>query len=643
MLYQTKKLRSSYFVVFVLCFFVPLTNAEAGVIPVIVATPPNTQISINLERSITDISNPIVTVKIPPSNGAAVAAVNDQNSTTVIISTPNIDYVGRDTFEYEVINDAGQPESATVTIIIGTSAPGFPQEDVALSGFSGWNFPSYTLTRPIVVNLNNDQFVDIVGYVNGDIAESFVTFINDGNGAFATNNNTIANVFALKDMDGDTDLDVITRTLEIWTNNGEGIFTQSQTSQLNNLAQNLEVGDLDGDLDNDVIVFGLSGFEVWFNDGKGKLTSNLQFEEIPVKGASLGDLDCDGDLDLFSAGASTEVWINNGHGNFKKGSQVFDTPNNSNVELADMNGDGSLDAIITNSIDSRLWVNNGKGEFILDAHFSSNTNGIHYLQISDLNNDGRPDVVIEKLEQRSSDTLTLISVLLNVGNGRFIFTPHYQHARIKSSPELDLSHRMAIGDINGDQYNDVIVSEFYGSLILFNNFGKLFGIELATAPQDPKNYFQVSKQVQHVTEQSGKVSVSVKLSLPLATDLTVEYGTVADTATEDEDYIASTGTLFWPAGDNSEKTIYVDVLRDQIADSSESFWVFFNTVPQSYSNTLYSTVIIDDETPKLPISQCTTSPNPVVEGDGGGGSFNLTIIILLLLVVYYVASLRLRL
>jgi hypothetical protein len=94
--------------------------ASATVVPVQVTTFPGISIEIDLSSSITNITNPNVTVTIAPEFGTAVKKAG---TTQVIIYTPNQGVANQsDSFTFEVINDAGQPESETVTVAIGDVA-----------------------------------------------------------------------------------------------------------------------------------------------------------------------------------------------------------------------------------------------------------------------------------------------------------------------------------------------------------------------------------------------------------------------------------------------------------------------------------------------------------------------------------------
>jgi uncharacterized protein YhjY with autotransporter beta-barrel domain len=104
----------------IVCFSLISSVVYADVAPVQVTTFPGTSIEIDLSSSIDNIANPDVTIANTPNLGAAV---KKPDTTQVIIYTPNEGVANQsDNFVYQVINDVGEVEQATVTINIGSVA-----------------------------------------------------------------------------------------------------------------------------------------------------------------------------------------------------------------------------------------------------------------------------------------------------------------------------------------------------------------------------------------------------------------------------------------------------------------------------------------------------------------------------------------
>jgi len=72
-------------------------------------------------------------------------------------------------------------------------------------------------------------------------------------------------------------------------------------------------------------------------------------------------------------GAPNEVWFNDGNGNFTLSTNngvPLGNFTSLDVELADFDGDGDLDALVANNIDGQpnlIWYNDGNGNFTSDG------------------------------------------------------------------------------------------------------------------------------------------------------------------------------------------------------------------------------------------------------------------------------------
>jgi FG-GAP-like repeat len=77
-------------------------------------------------------------------------------------------------------------------------------------------------------------------------------------------------------------------------------------------------------------------------------------------GVELGDLDGDGDLDIFIANYDRpgKIWLNDGSGTFSDNGQVLASTPSRDVALGDLDGDGDLDAFLTNLAQSEMVLVN---------------------------------------------------------------------------------------------------------------------------------------------------------------------------------------------------------------------------------------------------------------------------------------------
>jgi hypothetical protein len=195
----------------------------------------------------------------------------------------------------------------------------------------------------------------------------------------------------LGDIDNDGDLDAfvingewnVDQPNEIWINNSKGIFTKSAQQFQNSRSGRIDFGDLDGDGDLDAYIgyynfIGGTPSEIWFNDGKGIFTDSGQRLGNRNGSSQLADLDGDGDLDAFNCNHVNQsndgsyvngghrIWINDGKGNFTDSGQDFGNGWNTSLSMGDIDGDGDIDAVVSanaGTTGNTVWFNDGHARF----------------------------------------------------------------------------------------------------------------------------------------------------------------------------------------------------------------------------------------------------------------------------------------
>ncbi|MCI0491874.1 MAG: VCBS repeat-containing protein [Planctomycetes bacterium] len=180
------------------------------------------------------------------------------------------------------------------------------------------------------------------------------------------------------------------------------------------------------------------------------------------KGIGLGDLDRDGhpDLALAAGVRSPQVdwWRNPGDGstNWTKHSIGTTTNMAKMMEVADVNGDGRLDVVATDSEakDSHLWWFEAPADLVNGAwlrhEIAQGYNGLDSLSVADLNHDGMPDIVIGE----TKDQLRLV-IYKNIGGGK-----SWKEHLIDQGKE---SHKGALTvDLDGDGDLDLVSIAYFG-------------------------------------------------------------------------------------------------------------------------------------------------------------------------------------
>lgn len=148
------------------------------------------------------------------------------------------------------------------------------------------------------------------------------------------------------------------------------------------------------------IVSGIPQFAAYSN--VGNITG--AYGSFGIYGASSGDLDNDGDIDLVIAGPNgpyrARMLINDGTGNFSMFNLGTTPYYQSQCVVVDFDIDGDLDVLIPNTnSDIILYKNNGvvsglptfsESVIVNDITFDSNST---WLEVVDLNNDGKNDMI----------------------------------------------------------------------------------------------------------------------------------------------------------------------------------------------------------------------------------------------------------
>ncbi|MFC2036290.1 FG-GAP-like repeat-containing protein, partial [Chloroflexota bacterium] len=267
---------------------------------------------------------------------------------------------------------------------------------------------------------------------------------------------------ALGDVDGDGNLDAFEandagQANKVWLNNGSGNFTDSGLSLGSSNSKEIVLGDVDGDGDLDVFVANFDPNKVWLNNGSGNFTDSGQALGTSNSWSiALGDIDGDGDLDAFIAngsGQANKVWLNDGGGNFTDSGLSLGSSYSGDVALGDVDGDGTLDAFVANGggggSPNKVWLNNGSGSFTDSGQAMGSEDSVG-ASLGDLDGDGDLDAFVTNDGGGEPN-----KVRLNDGNGNFNIT--------EQSLGSSVSKEIALGDIDGDGDLDAFVAnEVFG-------------------------------------------------------------------------------------------------------------------------------------------------------------------------------------
>ncbi|HMQ32876.1 MAG TPA: VCBS repeat-containing protein, partial [Chloroflexaceae bacterium] len=282
--------------------------------------------------------------------------------------------------------------------------------------------------------------------------------------------------FALGDVDGDGDLDLVAATrgagLLVLRNDGAGGFPgppqRFGPEALD--ARRLALGDLNNDGALDAVVAYLplagdstdpreTGFDrIFFGDGRGGFDGGRPLDEDgrDTSSLALGDLDGDGDSDLVVQDArEATVYLNDGAGGMAAAGAIGPLgAQGPELALGDLDGDGDLDVVSADFNQSWIARNDGAGGFGPPAIFTKGSYARPLL--GDLDGDGDLDIVAD-------------AVYRNGGAGEVA-------ARLSLEPAdpADLGGQplggldaVALGDFDGDGAPDVLAASFNDPVQIF--------------------------------------------------------------------------------------------------------------------------------------------------------------------------------
>ncbi|MFJ8013475.1 FG-GAP-like repeat-containing protein [Streptomyces sp. NPDC096339] len=287
-------------------------------------------------------------------------------------------------------------------------------------------------TAVAIGDLNNDGKPDLVTAIR---AEGVGVFLGSGGGSFGTVTKyaapqTMSSRFissaVIQDVNGDGNKDVISQDGRgnialVWLGDGSGALGAGAAVELNPLPGCDTTGD------------------------------NPCVARFPV-GVVVGDFDEDGKQDLATANANTNnvaLVLGNGDGTFGAATRfgLNGGTGPQGIAAAELNGDGHLDLVTSNSSTGTLSVllGDGDGGFAAASSVSAGMTLPTKLKLADVNEDGKQDAVIV-----APGTPGRAAVLLGDGAGGF------GTANLLSAGSNLTS--ASVSDTNGDGHVDLIVS-----------------------------------------------------------------------------------------------------------------------------------------------------------------------------------------
>jgi hypothetical protein len=209
----------------------------------------------------------------------------------------------------------------------------------------------------------------------------------------------------LADLDGNGRPDLVLADaadgFRVLLNQGKGTFGSPVAYDSGQGALSVALGDFTGDGKPDVVL-GVNNpqntIQIFPGKGNGTFGAPLTtaVDGWPTA-LALGDVNGDGKLDIVLPMGDVEILLGKGDGTFAAATTMAAGGSASGVAVGDLDLDGHVDLVVTeqtltNSDSVRIYFGNGDGTFLGTDTFATDPYP-NMPVITDLNGDGRPDIV----------------------------------------------------------------------------------------------------------------------------------------------------------------------------------------------------------------------------------------------------------
>ena len=355
------------------------------------------------------------------------------------------------------------------------------------------------VTRSVAVaDFNGDGNLDVALQSDDTVLGVFpsvTVLLGDGHGNLAVRyvsslagaaNNSALNNIAIGDFNADGKLDLAVSTdcfgtvagctvgtsiVQVFLGNGDGTFLAPvlYNTAVPNTTSAIVTGDFNGDGKLDLVLTsstapgnqqsGSVTFLQGNGDGSFQASSTTSLTVQGGQFAVAADFNADGKMDVAFTDnfASVDVLLGQGNGSFQlplsfplSSSATYP----SSLAVADFNGDGSPDLVVTesNSVNTMaVLLNNGSGSFTVNQAYPLGGFDTPTVVAGDFNSDGKADIVSSSFAAQSATGDGIIGVLLGNGDGSMEAAQQLTPAPVPQS--------LVAADLNGDGISDLVGME----------------------------------------------------------------------------------------------------------------------------------------------------------------------------------------